>query len=171
MENNTKNKKQPNKHKPEQPKANKITKKPAPIQEVDDLEVAKKMLKIYQSASDRSLEFNLSLDSVRKLLNYPVCYYTGKKFENDGPYSRSFDRVDSAKGYVEGNVVACTIDINGKKSNLSFEEIECIYSKIMTHKSKISSKPSLSEVTSVTIEPIGSDQDGYIDDNGESKTI
>ena len=45
--------------------------------------------------------------------------------------SRSFDRIDSAKGYVEGNVVACTVDINGKKSNLSLEEIECLYVKLV----------------------------------------
>lgn len=104
--------------------------------EINDLEVAKKMLKIYQSAADRKLEFNLSFESVKKLLSYQTCYYTNRKFEDEGNYSRSFDRVDSAKGYIEGNVVACTVDINGKKSNLSFEEIECIYKKISPFKEK-----------------------------------
>lgn len=104
--------------------------------EINDLEVAKKMLKIYQSAADRKLEFNLSFESVKKLLSYQACYYTNRKFEDEGNYSRSFDRVDSAKGYIEGNVVACTVDINGKKSNLSFEEIECIYKKISPFKEK-----------------------------------
>ena len=104
--------------------------------EINDLEVAKKMLKIYQSSADRKLEFNLSFESVKKLLTYQTCYYTNKKFEEEGNYSRSFDRVDSAKGYIEGNVVACTVDINGKKSNLSFEEIECIYKKISPFKEK-----------------------------------
>jgi hypothetical protein len=94
------------------------------------------MLKIYQSAADRKLEFNLSFESVKKLLSYQTCYYTNRKFEDEGSYSRSFDRVDSAKGYIEGNVVACTVDINGKKSNLSFEEIECIYKKISPFKEK-----------------------------------
>lgn len=131
--------------------------------EVNDLEVAKKMLKIYQSASDRSLEFNLTLESVRKLLTYPSCYYTNKKFEEEGPNSRSFDRVDSAKGYIEGNVVACTVDINGKKSNLSFEEIECIYKKITTHKSKQERefRESAQEITEITIENVGGGS-GYI---------
>jgi hypothetical protein len=39
--------------------------------------------------------------------------------------------VDSAKGYVEGNVVSCTIDINGKKSNLSVDEIKSLYDKLI----------------------------------------
>ena len=112
------------------------TKKPKPqieknVEDVSDLEVAKKMLKIYQSAQDRKLKFDLSFESVKKLLSYQTCYYTNRKFDEDGQFSRSFDRVDSAKGYVEGNVVACTIDINGKKSNLSMEEIECIYNKLI----------------------------------------
>jgi predicted transglutaminase-like protease len=101
------------------------------VEDVSDLEVAKKMLKIYQSAQDRKLKFDLSFESVKKLLSHQTCFYTNRKFEDDGAFSRSFDRVDSAKGYVEGNVVACTIDINGKKSNLSMEEIECIYNKLV----------------------------------------
>ena len=104
--------------------------------DVSDLEVAKKMLKINQSAIDRKLEFNLSFESVKKLLGYANCYYTNKKFEEEGNYARSFDRVDSAKGYIEGNVVACTVDINGKKSNLSLEEIECLYKKLILNKNK-----------------------------------
>ena len=91
--------------------------------EVTDLEVARKMIKIHQSAQDRKLEFDLSFESVKKLLQYQTCYYTGKKFEEEGLMSRSFDRIDSSKGYVEGNVVACTVDINGKKCNLSLDEI------------------------------------------------
>lgn len=111
------------------------------IQNVSDLEVAKKMIKIFQSAADRKLEFNLSFESVKKLMGYHTCYYTGKKFEEDGPFGRSFDRIDSSKGYVEGNVVACTVDINGKKSNLTFDEIECLYKKLIPTK-KISDEES-----------------------------
>jgi hypothetical protein len=150
---------------------------PAPIekptQDVNDLEVAKKMLKIYQSASDRSLEFNLSLESVRKLLSYGTCYYTNKKFEEEGPNARSFDRVDSAKGYIEGNVVACTIDINGKKSNLTFEEVECIYKKIINHKSKSAKHESreVSEVTEIKIEPMLDQPDGYIANDGRDQEV
>jgi hypothetical protein len=98
---------------------------------VSDIEVAKKMIKISQSAIDRKLEFDLSFETVKRLMSYPTCYYTGRVFEEDGPYSRSFDRMDSSKGYVEGNVVSCTVDINGKKSNLTTEEIICLYNKLV----------------------------------------
>ena len=101
-----------------------------------DIEVAKKLVNIYQSAENRKLECNLSFVSMKDLLSFPTCYYTGRTFENEGPYSRSIDRIDSAKGYIEGNVVSCTIDINGKKSNLSEEEIELLYKKIVEPKKK-----------------------------------
>jgi hypothetical protein len=107
-------------------------------QEVSDLEVARKMIKIHQSAADRKLDFDLSLETVRKLLTYKTCYYTNREFDEDGAFSRSFDRVDSSKGYVEGNVVSCTVDINGKKSNLTFDEIEALYHKL---KSPFSEEP------------------------------
>jgi hypothetical protein len=120
---------------------------PAPIQAtkqpvISEIEVAKKLINIYQSAQDRKLQFNLSFEYVRKMLEYKTCYYTNKPFTEDGPNARSFDRVDSDKGYIEGNVVACTIDINGKKSNLSFEEISCIYQKLVKKKGKDTSKKS-----------------------------
>jgi hypothetical protein len=119
---------------------NRKPKKPVVIKniadDISDLEVARKMIKIYQSAQDRKLEFNLSFESVKKLLSYHTCYYTNRVFDEDGPFSRSFDRIDSTKGYIENNVVACTVDINGKKSNLSMEEIECLYTKLIKYHSK-----------------------------------
>jgi hypothetical protein len=122
-----------------------IAQAPAPTQHtrqssISDVEVAKKLINIYQSAQDRKLQFNLSFEYVRKMLEYKTCYYTNKTFTEDGPNARSFDRVDSEKGYIEGNVVACTIDINGKKSNLSFDEISCIYQKLAKKKGKESVK-------------------------------
>lgn len=98
---------------------------------VTDLEVAKKLININQSAMDRNIEFNLSFEYVKKMLEYKTCYYTNVTFTEDGGTARSFDRIDSDKGYVEGNVVACTIDINGKKSNLTFDEIACLYNKLV----------------------------------------
>jgi hypothetical protein len=105
--------------------------------EVSDLEVARKMLKIHQSAQDRSLEFDLSFLTVKSLLLEKKCYYTEKEFEDSGNFARSFDRIDSNKGYVEGNVVACTVDINAKKSNLSFEEIELLYNKLSDYQTEL----------------------------------
>jgi hypothetical protein len=110
---------------------------------ISDVEVAKKLINIYQSAQDRKLQFNLSFEYVRRMLEYKTCYYTNKLFTEDGPNARSFDRIDSEKGYIEGNVVACTIDINGKKSNLSFEEISCIYLKLVNKKGKETTKKNI----------------------------
>ena len=131
------------------------------IAEPSDVEVAKKLLNIYQSAMDRKLEFNLSFEAVKTLLKFPTCYYTGRKFDNEGPYARSIDRIDSSKGYIEGNVVSCTVDINGKKSNLSDDEIELLYNKIVLHKKK-SSEETESEAEILT--PDGS----YIPEEGVS---
>lgn len=104
--------------------------------EITDLEVAKKMIKIHQSAVDRKLEFDLTFLTVKKLLTYKTCFYTNREFVDDkeSPFARSFDRIDSTKGYVEGNVVACTVDFNQKKSNLTIEEIEILYNKLVLKK-------------------------------------
>jgi len=110
-----------------------------------DIEVAKKLINIHQSAMDRKLEFNLSFESVKTLLKFQTCYYTGRRFDNEGPYARSIDRIDSSKGYIEGNVVSCTVDINGKKSNLSDDEIELLYNKIVLHKKKSVDEPKVEE--------------------------
>jgi hypothetical protein len=97
---------------------------------ISDIEVAKKLVNIHSSAQNRNLEFNLTFECVKKLLEYTTCYYTNVQFTEDGPNARSFDRVDNEKGYVVGNVVACTVDINGKKNNLSIDEIVCLYKKL-----------------------------------------
>ena len=97
---------------------------------ISDVEVAKKLVNIHSSAQSRNLEFNLTFEYVKKLLEYNTCYYTTVIFTEDGGSARSFDRVDNDKGYVVGNVVACTIDINGKKNNLSIDEIVCLYKKL-----------------------------------------
>ena len=97
---------------------------------ISDIEVAKKLVNIHSSAQNRNLEFNLTFECVKKLLEYTTCYYTNVQFTEEGPNARSFDRVDNEKGYVVGNVVACTVDINGKKNNLSIDEIVCLYKKL-----------------------------------------
>jgi hypothetical protein len=107
--------------------------KPEPKKEVksiSDLEVARKLVNIHSSAQSRNLEFNLTFEYVKKLLEYNTCYYTNVQFTEDGPNQRTFDRVDNEKGYIVGNVVACTSDINGKKNNLTIEDIICLYKKL-----------------------------------------
>ena len=100
------------------------------IKTISDLEVARKLVNIHSSAQSRNLEFNLTFEYVKKLLEYKTCYYTNVTFTEDGPNQRTFDRLDNDKGYIVGNVVACNSDINGKKNNLSIEEIICLYKKL-----------------------------------------
>jgi hypothetical protein len=101
---------------------------------IPDIVVAKKLVKLQQSALSRGLEFDLKFHTVRRLLEKKTCTFTKIPFEESGPLARSIDRIDSAKGYIEGNVVACTVEINGKKANLSIKEIQQIYSVIKNRK-------------------------------------
>jgi hypothetical protein len=98
--------------------------------QIPDVEVAKKLVNIHSSAQSRNLDFDLTFEYVKNLLEYSTCFYTNVTFTEDGPNARSFDRVDNDRGYVIGNVVACTTDINGKKNNLTIDEIVCLYKKL-----------------------------------------
>jgi hypothetical protein len=82
------------------------------MKKILDIEIAKKMINLQQSATSRNIEFDLSFNTVKFLMEQTHCYYTGIKFEPDGKFAFSVDRVDPKLGYIEGNVVACTIDIN-----------------------------------------------------------
>lgn len=107
-----------------------IPERRAILPQIPDLEVARKLVNIHSSAQSRCLEFDLSFEYVKKLLEFTHCYYTGVAFTEDGPGARSFDRVDNERGYIIGNVVACTTDINGKKNNLSLAEIMSLSKKL-----------------------------------------
>jgi hypothetical protein len=104
--------------------------------QIPDVEVAKKLVNIHSSAQSRNLDFDLTFEYVKNLLEYSTCFYTNVTFTEDGPNARSFDRVDNDRGYVIGNVVACTTDINGKKNNLTIDEIICLYKKLGNLKNK-----------------------------------
>jgi hypothetical protein len=114
--------------KPVEVKNVEVKKEPKP--HIPDIEVARKLVNIHSSAQSRNLEFDLSFEYVKKLLEYTTCFYTNVQFTEDGPHARSFDRVDNDTGYVIGNVVACTTDINGKKNNLTIDEIIFLYKKL-----------------------------------------
>lgn len=90
-----------------------------------EIRVAEKYLQLLQSAQRRHLDFNLSLVDVRNLLLRKTCYYSNVKFHpNPGhEHSRTIDRLDCNKGYVKGNVVACTYKMNIFKENV-FEHKE-----------------------------------------------
>ena len=85
---------------------------------VTDYDVAKKYLQLQESARKRGKEFNITLSDVRTLLKKKVCHYTGMKFTDTENLKRTIDRVDNTKGYVKGNVVACSHIANQLKEML-----------------------------------------------------
>lgn len=93
---------------------------------VSDLDVAKRLVHISQSAKERRLEFNLTFRKLKSLLNTKKCYYTDIQFDDTTNNRLSIDRVDSYKGYIDSNVVACIVRINGLKSNIKTDELELI---------------------------------------------
>jgi hypothetical protein len=97
---------------------------------ITDLDVAKKMLNLKQSADSRNIKFDLSFVTLKKLMEQKKCFYTSKTFDTKGDFALSIDRIDNKLGYIEGNVVACTVEINRKKTDITLEEIEMIYKAI-----------------------------------------
>lgn len=97
---------------------------------ISDLDVAKKMLNLKQSADSRNIKFDLSFLVLKNLMEQKKCFYTGRVFDCKGDYALSIDRIDNKIGYVDGNVVACTVEINRKKTDITIEEIEMIYKAI-----------------------------------------
>lgn len=95
-----------------------------------DLKVARKYIALEQSAKERGLEFSLTIVGLRNLLAAKYCYYTGVEFTKNGGSSRSIDRVDSSKGYITGNVVACCSRVNQAKADLSLKEIKAMVKKM-----------------------------------------
>lgn len=99
---------------------------------ISDHVVCKKLVQLRQSALSRGIEFDLCFSTVKRLLTHKKCFYTGVLFST-GDKARSIDRLDPGMGYVEGNVVACTVDINSKKANLTIKEIIMLAEKIQKH--------------------------------------
>lgn len=87
------------------------------IHEVEtfELKVLENQLHYMKSAKKRNLDFNLTKGDIRKLLTRKTCYYTGEPLTDN---NRSVDRLDNRKGYVKGNVVACTVKANQLKEHL-----------------------------------------------------
>jgi len=98
--------------------------------------VAKKYLMLMKSASDRGLDFNLSIEELSQMLRKKECYFTGEKLvafvhcrekvnagEIELPSNYlTIDRLNSDKGYVTGNVVVCSNEINQLKDRMPSEE-------------------------------------------------
>lgn len=64
----------------------------------------------------RGWTFNLDFLTFKKLVNLP-CHYCGET-----KIIRGLDRVDSSKGYINGNVLSCCPKCNTAKNDMSYED-------------------------------------------------
>ncbi len=105
---------------------------------ISDLDVAKKMVAIKTSADSRGIEFNMSLKKVRSLLNTKKCFISGAKLNRiqQDPNQLTFDRLDNTKGYTDDNVVACSLRINRLKDSLTIDDITMLYMAIQKKSKK-----------------------------------
>jgi hypothetical protein len=105
---------------------------------ISDLDVAKKLVAIKTSADSRGIQFDMSLRRVRQLLNTKRCFISGlplNRIQHD-PNQLTFDRLDNSKGYTDDNVVACSLRVNKLKDNLTVDEITMLYMAIQKKLSK-----------------------------------
>lgn len=85
---------------------------------MNDLALAKRYISLSHSAASRGIEFELSLTAFRNLMKAKKCYYLGIPLnsKHKDPNQLTVDRVNSSKGYVDGNCVACSHLANQFKS-------------------------------------------------------
>lgn len=118
-----------------------------------DLYVANKLKQKYNDAKARGIEFDLSFQSMKNLCKAKRCGYTGivlthHRYQGTGepirplPTDFTIDRIDAAKGYVAGNVIACCNAANNFKSQLEnggiidYATASKMFNKIMKKVSK-----------------------------------
>lgn len=105
-----------------------------------DYTLAKKYIQKVKNSHDRQLEFKLSLYQYKRLILKKRCYYTGVVLTSGGvdgcATARTLDRIDATKGYVPGNVVACSHAVNqfkacweGRVKGLTLKDAKKIISK------------------------------------------
>lgn len=99
---------------------------------MNDIDIAKRFIRKADSSRDRNIPFVLSFTEYKRLLNTRKCYYTGVElvFKEGDPNNFTLDRIDSSKGYMPGNVVACCLSINQKKKDLTLAEMKMMFNKL-----------------------------------------
>jgi len=80
-----------------------------------ELRTARAYINKHQKCKDKKWEFNLTLAAMRRLMKATRCYYTGLLLDDQ---SFTIDRIDSTKGYVMGNIVACHTNFNSFKGSM-----------------------------------------------------
>lgn len=82
------------------------------------------------NAKRRNIEFSLTEEDFRNLINSP-CYFTGRTLTWE---SMGIDRLDSSRGYTLDNCVPACFPVNRAKSDMSVTEFfELIRNVVATH--------------------------------------
>ena len=100
--------------------------------QINDMYICKKMTHIMSSGNKRGIEVNLKFTSLKWVMKTKKCFFTGVKLnfiEND-PHQLTIDRLDNDKGYVDGNIVACSKEFNEIKGSLTLKQIEILFNKL-----------------------------------------
>jgi hypothetical protein len=86
-----------------------------------------------QRAKRKGLDFDIDEDYLRSLdrdicpyLKEPIYWRRGRGKRGGNSDSKSLDRINSAKGYVRGNLIICSTRANMILSNATVEEMEII---------------------------------------------
>lgn len=84
-----------------------------------------------RAIKERNMEFNITLEYIDKIFKNQngKCVYTGRPLQFTRSYKKrrinqtaSLDRIDSTKGYIEGNIQWVHKEINWLKSDTSHED-------------------------------------------------
>tara|TARA_R110002020_G_scaffold426533_1_gene635941 strand:+ start:255 stop:599 length:345 start_codon:yes stop_codon:yes gene_type:complete len=97
-----------------------------------EVEIVKKFLAKATSSKDRGIEFSIPFAEFTELSRTPKCYFTGVPLNtiSGDANQHTYDRIDNDKGYVSGNVVACSLVFNQIKGNLTVLQINQLYKGI-----------------------------------------
>jgi hypothetical protein len=97
--------------------------------------------KYERSAKTRNIEFAVSIEYLWNQFKKQkqICAITGDYLPDIN--KASLDRIDSKKGYVEGNVQWVTIQANKSKHILSMEELYDFCKKVLNHANQQPSTP------------------------------
>tara|TARA_R110000765_G_scaffold87201_1_gene167321 strand:+ start:107 stop:451 length:345 start_codon:yes stop_codon:yes gene_type:complete len=102
-----------------------------------DQEIAAKYLSKVRSSADRGIDFTIKFAEFAKIAREAHCYFTDVPLNlvQSDANQHTLDRIDNDKGYVKGNVVACSFAFNQIKGQLTVAQINQLYKGL--HKSDI----------------------------------
>lgn len=97
--------------------------------------------KLQCSAERRNIEFLVSLEYLSNLYESQnhICAITGRHI--DSIDEASLDRIDSSKGYIEGNIQWTTYQANVSKHTMTMEELYQFCKDVLNHANQQPSQP------------------------------